>query len=369
MIEVHTFHVALMHTNNSILKIDAGLLGSSIHMWVDIDADLLLYVFLPPLVYGEAMGLNWYHAKVAFPQSLVLAGPGVVVGGVLMGCFAKGIFPDWSWYLALTFGSISAATDTVAVVSLLKSAGASPKLTMIIVGESLLNDGAAMLLFDIFNNLLNGETYTAGSLIAEILASSIGSILVGIVFGLMTVRWLRTANRPVSEIDVLVQSAITIVSAYLTFYFAQKVLQISGVLACVTAGAMVAWRGTPVILSQETMHNVWGMAEWVLNTLIFMLAGLIIGNRVSHFVQPIDWFYLVVLYIMLMLIRFFVIFLSWPILSNTGHKCSWQDAVFMGWGGLRGVSCFSADLNVCILRWDDIFLYTYTNRHLAWHSR
>ena len=136
---------------------------------------------------------------------------------------------------------------------------------------------------------------------------------------------------------MLVQSAITLVSAYLTFYVAQKVLLISGALACATAGAMVAWRGPPVILNHETMHNVWDMAEWVLNTLIFLLAGLIIGKRIFHLVQPIEWLYLIVLYIMLMIIRFFVIFLSWPILRNTGHKCSWQDAVFMGWGGLRGV--------------------------------
>jgi len=334
-------------------------------MWVKIDADLLLYVFLPPLIYGEAMGLNWYHAKVAFPQSLVLAGPGVVVGGVLMGCFAKGIFPDWSWYLALTFGAISSATDTVAVVSLLKSAGASPKLTMIIVGELLLNDGAAMVLFAIFNNLLNGETYTAGSLIEYILASCFGSVLFGIACGLFTVRWLGTANRPVSEIDVLVQSAITLVSAYLTFYIAQKVLLISGALACATAGAMVAWRGPPVILNHETMHNVWDMAEWVLNTLIFLLAGLIIGKRIFHLVQPIEWLYLIVLYIMLMIIRFFVIFLSWPILRNTGHKCSWQDAVFMGWGGLRGVSIIHSSQ---VLWFNLIFVVFVSILTGAWHG-
>lgn len=307
-------------------------------MWVNIDADLLLYVFLPPLVFGEAMSLNWYHAKVAFPQSLVLAGPGVLVGAVLMGCFAKGLFPSWSWYLAMTFGAISSATDTVAVVSLLKSAGASPKLTMIIVGESLLNDGVAIVLFTVFNNLLNGETYTGGSLLLFVVDSCIGSVFVGAAFGLITVRWLRTANRPVSEIDVLVQTAITLVSAYMTFFIAQNVLEISGALACVTSGAMVAWLGPPVILNHETLHNVWGMAEWVFNTLIFLLAGLIIGNRVFEMVRPVEWVYLFILYIMLMVIRFFVIFLAYPVLSNVGHKCSWQDAVFMGWGGLRGVS-------------------------------
>ena len=81
-----------------------------------------------------------------FLQSVLLAGPGVVIGAVLMGVFAKFMLPyDWSWNLAMVFGSILSATDPVAVVALLKSAGASPKLTILIVGESLLNDGTAMV--------------------------------------------------------------------------------------------------------------------------------------------------------------------------------------------------------------------------------
>jgi hypothetical protein len=77
---------------------------------------------------------------------VLLAGPGVVIGAVLMGVFAKFLLPyNWSWNLAMVFGSILSATDPVAVVALLKSAGASPKLTILIVGESLLNDGTAMV--------------------------------------------------------------------------------------------------------------------------------------------------------------------------------------------------------------------------------
>lgn len=307
-------------------------------IWINIDPELLLFVFLPPLIFGEAMGLNWYHAKGAFVQATILAGPGVLVGALLMGCFAKGCFPQWSWYLALTFGAITSATDPVAVVALLKSAGASPKLTMIIVGESLLNDGTAMVLFTVFNNLLNGKTYTGGSIILFFLEACLGSCVVGVIIGLITVRWLRTANRPLSDMDVLVQTAITICSAYVTFYVTQKTLLVSGVLGCCGAGIMLAWLAPPVILNHETLHNVWGTAEWVLNTLIFLLAGLIIGNRVFSKVRILDWVFLFVLYLMLMIIRCFVIYICFPFISKVGHKCTWQEAVFMAWGGLRGVS-------------------------------
>ena len=93
------------------------------------------------------MGLNWYHVKGGIIQATILAGPGVLFGAVMMSVITKYLLPyNWNWNLAMTFGLILSATDPVAVVALLKSACASPKLTILIVGESLLNDGTAMVL-------------------------------------------------------------------------------------------------------------------------------------------------------------------------------------------------------------------------------
>eukprot|EP01040_Poterioochromonas_malhamensis_P013678 gene13678-15075_t len=314
-----------------------GSFGESITQWVDIDAELLLFVFLPPLIFGEAMSLNWYHLKGGFVQSVILAGPGVLIGAALMGLMTKAILPyNWNWNLLMTFGSILSATDPVAVVALLKSVGASPKLTILIVGESLLNDGSAMVLFSIFYNALNGTKYTAADIVAFSFAAAIGSVVFGIFAGLITVRWLRSANRPLKETDVTMQIAMTICSAYLTFFIAQYTFGVSGVLACCGAGAMLAWLGPPIILNHESMHNVWGMAEWALNTMIFLLAGLIIGHRVLEKVVAIDWFYLVVLYVVLMIIRAITILMLYPFISDIGHRCTKLEAVFMSWAGLRG---------------------------------
>ena len=315
------------------------MFGDSISDWVDIDPDLLLFTFLPPLIFGEAMNLNFYHVRGGFAQAVILAGPGVLIGAALMGVIVKYMLPyDWNWNLAMTFGAILSATDPVAVVALLKSAGASPKLTILIVGESLLNDGTAMVLFTIFYNSLNGRHYNVGSISFFFAAAAFGSVFLGLACGLLIVRWMRTAHRPLKEIDTTIQIAITITCAYLIFFTAQYVLLISGVLACCGAGIMLAWLAPPIILSHETMHNVWGMIEWVLNTLIFLLAGLIIGNRVIDKVAAVDWMYVVVLYILLMVVRAFTIALLFPWISTIGHKCTRNEAIFMSWAGLRGVS-------------------------------
>lgn len=314
-----------------------GPFGESVNQWVHIDADLLLFVFLPPLIFGEAMSLNWYHVQGGFLQSVILAGPGVLIGAALMGLVAKFLLPyNWDWNLAMVFGSILSATDPVAVVALLKQVGASPKLTILIVGESLLNDGSAMVLFTVFYNALNGTHYTAGSIIQFMFAAAIGSVLLGVGFGLVTVRWLRSANRPLKEIDVLIQIAITLCCAYLCFFTAQYVLEISGVLACCGAGAMLAWMAPPIILNHESMHNVWGMIEWSMNTLIFLLAGLIIGHRVLGKVHAVDWLYMVMLYVILMAIRAVTVTMLYPFISTIGHRCTKTEAIFMSWAGLRG---------------------------------
>jgi NhaP-type Na+/H+ or K+/H+ antiporter len=178
------------------------------------------------------MYLNWHHVKGGLFQSIILAGPGVLIGAALMGVFARFLLPyDLPWNFALIFGSILSATDPVAVVALLKSVGASPKLTFLILGESLLNDGSAMVLFTIFYNSVNGTLYTPGSVVSFMFSAALGSVVVGVVIGLCTVRWLRTANRSLGEIDVPIQIAVTICCAYLTFFVAQNTLEMSGVLA------------------------------------------------------------------------------------------------------------------------------------------
>lgn len=116
----YTVLVFLLGLLFSTLADTEGTLADSIHQWLQIDAELMLFVFLPPLIFGEAMGLNWYHLKGGFLQSVILAGPGVLIGAALMGAMTKAILPyNWNWNLAMTFGSILSATDPVAVSGLL----------------------------------------------------------------------------------------------------------------------------------------------------------------------------------------------------------------------------------------------------------
>jgi NhaP-type Na+/H+ or K+/H+ antiporter len=288
-----------------------------------------------------------HHVTGVFVQSLLLAGPGVGIGAILMALFAKFVLPyNWSWNLSMVFGSILAATDPVAVVALLKNAGASPKLTILIIGESLMNDGTAMVLFNLFFNMMKGTTYDFAGIVEYFVSMAIGAPLLGMAFGIVSVYLIGKADRSLSHDDTTIQIAVTLVCAYLVFFTAEYECEISGVLACCGAGCMLAWKAPPLILEPETMHHVWGMLEWIANTLIFMLAGVIIGKETLHKIQIEDWLILFGLYIILSIIRCIVVVVLYPALAHTGLKCSKKDAVFVAWAGLRGALAMSLALIV-----------------------
>jgi hypothetical protein len=130
---------------------DLDQLGDSLKYWRGMDPHLMLHIFIPALLFGSAFTMDLHLVKKCVTQVLLLAGPGVLLATFATGGLIYVVLPyDWSLDTCLMAGSILSATDPVAVVSLLKSVGASKRLGTIIEGESLLNDGTAYVLFLIF---------------------------------------------------------------------------------------------------------------------------------------------------------------------------------------------------------------------------
>jgi NhaP-type Na+/H+ or K+/H+ antiporter len=317
-----------------------GSLSRSIAMWREIDPHLLLFVFLPALLFGDAMSLNMHLEMKCFSQCLLLACPGVLVGTGLTACVGKYIFPyGWDWHLSLCFGSILAATDPVAVVALLKSLGASPKLTMLITGESLMNDGTAMVLFTLFFEMTKGTTYSIQEIIEFFCQMAIGGPLFGIGMGMLALKWISTVNHKADEQDYIIQIAITLSTAYLTFFLAEGECGVSGVLATICAAEVLAGYAWPKILDTHSMHHVWHAIEYLGNTIIFVLAGVIIGDTMYARGDHLDWTdvgLLGLLFILSNLIRYAMLVMFYPILNNMGYGITPSELMVMGWGGLRG---------------------------------
>lgn len=127
-----------------------GSLEDTIVASSEISPHTILLLFLPALLFESAFHSDWHLFKKQLSQILLLAGPILLVGAFLTAFILDNVVPEklTSGFIgALVFGSIVSATDPVAVVALLKELGASKRLSTLIEGESLLNDGTAMVLF------------------------------------------------------------------------------------------------------------------------------------------------------------------------------------------------------------------------------
>ena len=151
------------------------------------------------------------------------------------------------------FGAIVSATDPVAVVALLKDLGASKKLGTLIEGESLLNDGTAIVLFMVFFLGITGEA-SDNSPIVEFFRVAFGGLFIGGLFGFIVLRWIRNVFN-----DALVETSLVIAAAYLTFYVAEHTFHVSGVLGLVALGLIIGGVGRSRISPQveHFMHEFW----------------------------------------------------------------------------------------------------------------
>lgn len=318
---------------------ESGMLIRSFHTWNNMDPHLILFVFLPALLFGDAMSIDTHVAKRCMWQCLFLAGPGVIMGAGLSALFVYYVLPwGFSFSTSLTVGSILAATDPVAVVGLLKQLGASPSLTIAIQGESLLNDGTAVVLFTVAYKIACGEQTSVQDTALFVLAAVFGAVLIGATVGFISLWLIRKSNDRLNHHSPIVQICVTLCSAYWSFLISEGVFHVSGVLSTVTCALVMAHRMWPMLVAREAMLEIWHVVETIGNALVFFLAGAMTGATLVHTVYLVDYLWLLLVYIALTLIRFVMLVLFLPILNRIGwYHLSMKDVLVMTWGGLRGM--------------------------------
>ncbi len=311
-----------------------GEIGAAIHMASQIDPHFILFVFLPTLIFEAAFAMDVHVFKRSITNVVLLAVPGLLIGTAILGGMSM-FFPyNWDWTVALMFGALLSATDPVAVVALLKELGASKKLATLIEGESLLNDGTAIVIFMVFLSAVtaSGQMGSVGSVFGDFSWVAFGGILLGLIIAAVTIWWLRHVFN-----DALVEITLTVAAAYLVFYVAESFLHVSGVLALVALGLLLAGVGRTRISPEVEgfLHQFWEMTAYLANTLIFILVGVVIAERAAVGTLQ-DWMILGILYIGIHVARAVVIALLYPILRKSGYGLPVKEAIVVWWGGLRG---------------------------------
>jgi NhaP-type Na+/H+ or K+/H+ antiporter len=160
---------------------------------------------------------------------------------------------------------------------------------------------------------------------------ALGGTSVGVAFAAALVGILYSLDRRLDREETVAQVAATVTVAYLSFYTSEVVCHMSGVIAVVTCGILTKAFGGGFISDWQVMDAFWTLLEHLLNTVIFALGGMefgkIIGDDNLNWTAR-DWGYLILLYIIINVMRFFLIFTFYPLVSKIGLKSSWQEAVF-----------------------------------------
>ena len=300
--------------------------------------ELVLLIFLPALLFEASWNLDIKALKRDWLSISSLATIGVVVCMFSVAAilhFAGGMKTQ----TALLFGAMVSATDPVSVIALFRQMGIDKRLTMILEGESLFNDGTAVVLFKIVLAIVvAGGQLTVGGTAGSFCIVVLGGAVLGAVMGYLASRITSAFE------DHLLEITLTMVTAYGAFLAAEH-LKVSSVIAVVAAGIVVGNYGSRTGMSASTrlaVNSFWEYAAFLVNSLLFLLIGLQV--RMPVLLENADIIGLGV--VAVVVARMLVIYGICPFVSTKRLPIpdKWRHLMF--WGGLRGALVMALALSL-----------------------
>jgi CPA1 family monovalent cation:H+ antiporter len=311
----------------------AGATGTSIGHLADLFPDLVVLVLLPPLIFEAAYGFDFDQLRMELLPLAALSIAALVVSTALIGYGLHWVF-RLELLPSLVFGALISATDPVAVVALFKEVGAPRRLNTLVEGESLLNDGTAIVLFRVLLASAAVSQLGEGFVVRGILQFgevALGGALVGLgMAGTMSLLLKLTSRSGASQLGV------TVVAAYLSFIVADRYLGVSGVISTLVVGLYLGRRAR-LELNRDAldgMRHVWQFLALSANVIVFVAVGLaadpaLILSNVAVIPTTVGIAYLA---------RALSVFLTIPAVNalRLSPSISIAYQVVLFWGGLRG---------------------------------
>ncbi len=317
---------------------------------VDLDPDLVMALFLPPLLQSSAFFTVWRDFRANLRPILLLAVGCVGFTTLVAGAVLKLLVPALPWAACFAFGAIVSPPDAVSASAVLERLHLPRRLVSVLEGESLVNDASGLVLFRFAVAAVLTGGFNAWEAAGSFAVVGLGGIALGYLFGRAVVWSMPRLG------DTRLEIVASFLSAWAS-YLAAEALGVSGVLATVTCGLLMGWYQHAALSARTRMEAqaTWGSVVFVLEALVFILIGLSLRGvllRVSDHRLLLTWLPLgAVLSVVVMLARMVWVFpatylphLLLPGLRAREPIPPVAMLLVVGWSGMRGVVSLAAAL-------------------------
>jgi NhaP-type Na+/H+ or K+/H+ antiporter len=301
-------------------------------------------VIIPALIFEAAFTTYWYNFKKQIVKIIIMATSVVLISTVLTAIVYKYILQyRCSWEEALIIGLILSATDHVALQTVFKDAHTNEKFEVILEGETLLNEVTVLVIYRVVSQSI-GTSQSHLSLFAFFIRYFFGGFCMGAAFaGVMALLLRRIVN------DFVQETNITIVTTYLLFWVCtNSSVSFSGASAVMVLGLFMSSYGKTLIspVVGKELEMVWKLISTNLQCIVFITAGMILETFfvVNSAFGLLDYFFVLILFIFLRIIRAITVALHYPLLQYFGYRINLNEIVALTFAGMRGVISLAVSL-------------------------
>ncbi|AZA52837.1 cation:proton antiporter [Chryseobacterium sp. G0201] len=314
--------------------------------------EVLMGAMLNFLLFAGGIHINIDDLKEQFRPVVIFSTAGVVISTFVVGFGMFYLLPflgiNLPFIYCLLFGALISPTDPVAVLSILKQANVSKSLETKVAGESLFNDGMAVVIFSVVLQLAIGKEVDLGleSIGLLLLKEAGGGLLLGIVLGWVTSRLMR-------EVDDYIISVLVTLSVVMGGYLIARQMHISGPLTMVAAGLFMGnfnVRFKMKSITQDYLIKFWELIDEILNAVLFLFIGfeLLMIKDLKHFIVPG-----LVAIVIVLLARVISIWGPTKLMKTTFSP---QTVKVLVWGGIRGGVSIALAMSIPKSEYSEIIL-------------
>ncbi len=308
---------------------------------VELDPDTIFLIFLPPLVYAAGWRTSPGELRALMRPLAMLSVGLVFLTAAVVAVVAHALVPELSWAEAAILGAVLAPTDAVSATSIFRRMHAPERVRLLVEGESMINDGTALVLYRIAVGVATGTAFSLGGAVLEFVGVSLGGIAIGLAVGFLSDLIVRR------QTDGGLVVFLTVLTAYAAYIGAEEA-HVSGILAAVVAGVYAGYR-SPRSLDADTRLGAvafWGVLVFGLEITLFVLLGLQLPGVVDTLNEGSAQISELLLPVAAIAVASIAVRLVFVLAMRGDAGDTFGQRFAVGWSGMRGAVSLAAALAV-----------------------